>query len=857
MGKISRRHKHWHQKSKLGCMWSWITMFDFGHSRGNQKLLSANGAFKSKVKMLKDVEDNGRHPEDWIVSAEQIANANKVSVKRLIEEEMVTENTKKRNKISVSGSESGRRNQKKENSTSRTSSKIGIPFDPSTSEKGSGSDLYIEAIMQEIFSHIQQKSVSWSQQGEPLQSERRLLLLEERISEATKTIMRQKFINGEHLTEARKAHYYNKYMDTLEMLNTNKEYFLKLSEDPNSALMKQFKNMPNNNFIQKRPIDSRLSEEKGNDLQYTFLRRNINSQNSDKSNDKSDKIVILKPERTESRASPAASSPIIRYNSQSHFSLSEIRKKLRLAMRKDRHGTSTGDVASMSPYKNQKLRISDNMYDKDNLGLCSPSRNHFFVEKVPRPSSIGMLTKVKSKSDASAKQRVSSIYIEAKRHLSELLNNGDDGEGLSSRKNPKTLEKLLLVPDFVVSPSPSPGRGDFTAEKLYAHAQVQPCNRKSLERVSVYDIDVDDPCPQSCGNDLGASDGNTDNGPNVCNPTLNMDKEHTVKDKELETHTYSLEDESTSQGETDSAETTASPPQLADTPPNIIYEPTSLIVTSADQNNCLAQIYEPQSCSICNGQESSPSPLIHPFFSAIDIDADDLASSVDKSERPSPISVLEHVFSEDEVSPAGTKSCLGSVEPRRLRPICIQFDEDELSTTAHDAYIQGCLDNKEKVIKYVEAVLSSTDLCWEELYLTSLGSSQLLDATLLHEIESQVCYGDRRLLFDCVNEVLNRMCERYYGGCPLLSYLKFNIRPVPKPHNAIQKVREGVEWHILPPPHPQSLEQIVSKDLERDAVWMELRLDVEGVSVEMETTILEELMEDAVLSCMGVLLLVA
>ncbi|CAM8974460.1 unnamed protein product [Rhodiola kirilowii] len=888
MGKRSRRHMHWHGKNKLGCMWSWISLFDFGQSRGNQKLLSDkrrkefspsdSGAPKSKLKMLRDVEEIGQRPEGGIVGGEAITDANKLSVKNLIEEEMVTESTRKRNKISLSGSEFGgivRRNQKKAN----MSSQIDIP-DPieNSGSDDSGNDLYIEAIMQEIFNHIQQKSVSWSkqnQQGEPLHSEQKLSLLEERISEATKAIMHQKFLNGKHLTEARKVHYYNKYMDTLEMLDTNKEFFLKLSEDPNSSLMKKFSKMPTNNSIQKTPSNLKLSEERPSDLQYTFFRRKLSSTKGDKPNDKSkhsvqsNKIVILKPERTELPASATASSPIVRYNAASQFSLSEIRKKLRLAMQKDRQGTSSGDVASMSPFKNQKLRIGDKLFDKDNLGMCSPSRNHFFVEKIPRLSSGSKLAdKVKNKNDVSAKQRVSSIYIEAKRHLSELLNNGDEDERrLSITCNPKTLEKLLSIPESSMSPYRIPSRESFdyrtTEGRFSTNAEAQPCNQKSQEIESVNQVDLDDLWSRSSEADLCPSDNNSANALEAPTSKSGMGKETHAKDTELVTTVCSLSNDQTSQGGMKAVEATDSLHQLADSLPVVICESTSSIVSSDDQNICTEEINQVEDCSANNEQDTReeyiapyPSPLAHPYFSAINIDTDDLASPIDKSERPSPISVLEHVFSEDEVSPSDVTSHNGSVEPRRLRPICIQFDEDELSTTAHDAYIQGCVDNREMVFKYVEAVLPSTELCWEEIYMTSLISSQLLDGSLFDEagrLFGQLPYDDRRLLFDCANQILNGMCQRYFGGCPLISFLKLNIRPVPKPENVIQEVWEGVEWHLLPPPYPQSLEQIVRKDLERDAAWMDLRLDLEGLSVEMEITILHELIEDAVLSCLVVL----
>lgn len=469
-----------------------------------------------------------------------MTDTDKQSVKNLIEEEMATETTKKRNKISVSGSELGtlvRKHQKKPTKIYKTSTQIDIPDSKTTSNSRSddiGSDLYIESIMQEIFNHIQEKSMNWSNndQSEQLQSEQKLSLLEERINEATKSIMQQKFLNGEHLTEARKVQYYNKYMDTLEMLDTNKEFFLKLSEDPNSSLMKQFKKMPMESSIQKPRNSLKLSEEH-------VLRKELNRKKSEQLN----KIVILKPERSELRASATetGSGSLVRYNAASQFSLTEMRKKLRFVMQKDRHGSS-GDVVNMSPYKFQKIRIGNNAFEKDNLGMCSPAKNHFYVEKVPSGSKL--VEKLKNKNDASAKQRVSSIYTEAKRHLSELLSKGDEAEGLSSRRTSKTLERLLSVPDINISQRRVPGRHSFdhntSGVRFSTNAEELPCSKSSQEIESVDQVDLDDLWSPSSETELCASDNNSDSVSEACHPNSESSKETLLKDKDPVTTTDSL-----------------------------------------------------------------------------------------------------------------------------------------------------------------------------------------------------------------------------------------------------------------------------------------------------------------------------
>lgn len=67
----------------------------------------------------------------------------------------------------------------------------------------------------------------------------------------------------------------------------------------------------------------------------------------------------------------------------------------------------------------------------------------------------------------------------------------------------------------------------------------------------------------------------------------------------------------------------------------------------------------------------------------------------------------------------------------------------------------------------------------------------------------------------------------------------------------ILKVWEGVCWHFLPLPPPHTLDQIVGKDMARSGAWMDLRFDAETVGVELGEAILDELMEDTILSCVS------
>ena len=46
-------------------------------------------------------------------------------------------------------------------------------------------------------------------------------------------------------------------------------------------------------------------------------------------------------------------------------------------------------------------------------------------------------------------QRIPTIYSEVKKHLSEMLSNGDEDDDVLRRKTPKTLGGILSLPEFV------------------------------------------------------------------------------------------------------------------------------------------------------------------------------------------------------------------------------------------------------------------------------------------------------------------------------------------------------------------------------------------------------------------------
>lgn len=150
----------------------------------------------------------------------------------------------------------------------------------------------------------------------------------------------------------------------------------------------------------------------------------------------------------------------------------------------------------------------------------------------------------------------------------------------------------------------------------------------------------------------------------------------------------------------------------------------------------------------------------------------------------------------------------------------------------------------------MEAVLLGSGLNWDEYLLRWIAMYEILDSSLFDEVElfSSRPQHDQKLLFDCANEALREVCEKYFGCFSGISHVKMNIQPAPRGMDLIQEVWQRVEWHMYQLPHPHSLDQLVKSDLARSRNWMNLESDIEIFVSEMGETIFFELVEETVLS---------
>ncbi|PSS11706.1 hypothetical protein CEY00_Acc15988 [Actinidia chinensis var. chinensis] len=903
MAKRSQRRPIRYEKDHMGCMWAFISIFDFRHGRSTRKLLTDRrrpgrqvvgvGYAPSQLQML--TNSNAKVQENYVHDCEErdatIVDAAKESVKDLMEEEMFTEEDPKQLMSfadqEAKESESERRGQAKKNKvrrskTSKSSCDMHRELDGAENNQDSSKNIDLEVAVNELCRQIYQRSTSCVRHDG----------FDEKLVEAIKVFVDRRLIDAKSLTEDRRIDTSKEFIEALQASSSNKELILQLLKDPNSLLVKYIEDsegvqLEKDQYSNARPnlLEGELNNSKTSvpvaHKQRNFFRRRTKSQenillNEDDNCRTSNRIVILKPGPAHLRVLETERK--LRASLQSHnklgtkvqterfasqFSFTEIKRKLKHAMGKQQHEVQSEDITERFTYERQTSGNSEKGVGGEKGGWNSPNRNHFYNEIFAKPP-IGIKNKNKNCKPKDTetnngtgtveypKQRVSNIYIEAKKHLSEMLSNGDESEDFSTRQSPKTLGRILSLPEFNFSPICSPGR-DKEHRFVTAQQRFSPYNNLHMVHDDTWQFKQDNlvNCSRQTSNCQSSIRDKLEDNVKSCYSNSDVLGELNHANDEGEGTSGSMRSEKSSEGdvviEGDVAieQTTDGLDQKESKILDISAEQCSSSAITDDRNCALAEVCEEEESAQCLKLDSLEqdqllsSSLTSPTCSSITKIVGDLDSAYDRPERPSPVSVLEPLFTEDDISPASIK-----FQPDELpiQPLRIPFEEQFSFATNQEICARACME-EESSFEYVEAVLLASDVNWEEFLLRWLASDQILDPSLFDELElfSNRSRHDQKLLFDCTNQVLEEVCERYFSYTPWVSFVKHNIRPIPWRKDLIREVWEGVEWSLLLHPSPSTLDQIVRKDLEKNGTWMNLRTDVESIGTDIEETIFEEL----------------
>ncbi|KAM7511981.1 hypothetical protein LguiB_010856 [Lonicera macranthoides] len=819
MGRRSQRRAVRYESDQAGCIWGLIRIFDFRYGRSTRKLLSdrrfmsrnasVSSGVGTKLKTLRNSDEKLRSTKKKVKGDEEselpTVDIVKTSVKELMEEEMFIEQDSKKpiNTAQVVEPE-------------KKVSMESCGVYTSDSEQKSLDNPDLEGIMEELCQYHQRNT---SYNFDMLSSDA-YSLAEENLRAAIKVFTDERF------KEDAKTHHSKEFSDALKTLSSNKELFLNLLKDPNSPLVKHIQSID----------DARLEKEQTSSKTHrNFFKRRSKSQESNplKENEKSqpsNRIVILKPGPTRCQ-NPNSEISIMEDNTisernASQFSFTKIKRKLRHAMGKEKLGDS------------RNPGFGEKGVPDERVGWSSPNRNHFYTEKFAKPHNASKREENISKLRAAEYSGVSNIYIEAKKHLSDMLTNGDEKEAM--KRQLPNLGRILSLPEYNFSPWGSP-RNDGEPGFITAQMRLSPRGNIDTHRLIQEGNAVHlSSSKQEAGSQSqqGSIIDNPDEKVQSSNSCLNVTDRLKLDNLVEENSLASLvRDEMSFEGGVEIVPKTDY--QQDSGILDVLCEASSSLIASDDQNHNTDEVCDEETYSGCLKSDSFEvdpsfsSPLVSPSSSSQTKKIEDQDSPIDKTERPSPVSVLEPFFTEDEISPSTTKS-----RPA-IQPLQIRFDEG-MCTRARE-------ENEESSFEYVEAVLLASGLNWDDYLSNKLSSDQLLHPSLFDEVElfSNRHFDDQKLLFDCTNEVLKEVCERYFS---YYSVIKHKVRPVPSGTSLIQEVWEGVEWHLLCYPPHHSLDQLVRKDMAKSGSWMDLQFEKESMVIELINLVLEEMTEETVFS---------
>ncbi|CAH9128016.1 unnamed protein product [Cuscuta epithymum] len=586
------------------------------------------------------------------------------------------------------------------------------------------------------------------------------VVLEAKLGAAIDMCVSHKLKNARCLGEDEVIDNSKEFIDALKTLSCNKELCWRLLRDPKSRLVKHIESLEDEGeegrTTTTRHIKSNVmqKDDKVKTRKCHFFRRRSKSQESyhhpsmeyERSHH-STKIVILKP----STAGLHPSHTLVNKLEQnvknlSHFSFTEIKKRLKKAMGKEWQEIPRDLTIRKKHNNTNKVGISG-----ENNGWSSPNRNHFYIERFANPPFN--FTRGDTKGKAKDIENEESKYIKLDISNTPLQGKHKKEEELICEDLPREVQSFAA---------------GINSEQVNARVEV-PCD---LTCDNLLEIDI-----SSCNYEVAKSD------------------------REESAPTGYQEDE-------------------------------KVLGASCERNSFPVTIDSGHDVTQMVDEETS--------FKISEVASRYLSDSCGEKEN------LCCWSAPPDVNPSST--VYHSVE-LPIQPPSVHFKEPAASLDQQlDMFTFS--ENEESAFEYVEAVLLGSGLNWDEYILSWLSSDQILDPSLFDEIELLTDRSCKKLLFDCVNDVLSEICGRYIAQFTGMSFVKHSLRSAPKGMDLIQEVWKGVEWwyHLNnTPPPTHSLDPLVEKDMARPAAWMDLKYDLLNIVFRIEEAVLEELVEETLL----------
>uniref|UniRef100_A0A1D1YAT0 DUF4378 domain-containing protein n=1 Tax=Anthurium amnicola TaxID=1678845 RepID=A0A1D1YAT0_9ARAE len=685
-----------------------------------------------------------------------------------------------------------------------------------------------------------------------------------------------------------------------ELLNASdilsaREILLKLFQDPSLILLRCIQEIKNDQegksskpesceLLEECHASSRQCEEsvshktlqKKNVHNFFLKKDKLQEEKVSNGNDSAqplNKIVVLKPTPPRNQNSSNAINPISSQSCDnlgpvadsegiaSHFSLKEIKRRLKNVIgdsKKGQHILSMDGILHRIPYESQSPGETGSLL-KDGVQTMSKRKTSHSKEQTSQLSSNSKKkdNKLKLKETQSSitheaafqNQKMSiettptsghtehNFKQEARKHLVDLLNIVDGEANSPAMQISKPLGRILSLSDYnLSSPRLSPGREKETSlspRQMRFSPLWQSKQENEIPLSPLREIIVDSPgigtrrtLDQVCdSNDADTQIQNISGGeiseqedisireissPKGCTEIVeSLDTEHTQE--------CNSSDVPSGDGPTTDAEETREEER-----------PLSPRANSSEMSQ-----------TVTISTPTTPVTVLVPNIGSPD-------SIIEKPERPSPVSILEPLFTEEVSSPVDSTDRDVDFP---AQPCHIHFEEYETSVlvptrSGHEINRKTYLEDKESSFEYVRAVLEASGLIQDGLWERCHSSSPLLSPSLYDEVEysSDEFPDDLRHLFDSINEVLEVIREKIVCCTPWVSFAKPSIQPILSGEYFFKEVWKSVDLLLLSE-SPHTLDQIVGKDMEV-GTWMDVQPEFEGVGTDIGDAILVDIMEE-------------
>ncbi|KAE9597762.1 hypothetical protein Lalb_Chr16g0390031 [Lupinus albus] len=196
-------------------------------------------------------------------------------------------------------------------------------------------------------------------------------------------------------------------------------------------------------------------------------------------------------------------------------------------------------------------------------------------------------------------------------------------------------------------------------------------------------------------------------------------------------------------------------------------------------------------------------------------------------EQPSTESVVEHFTKEDV-----TNSKMTLFKPNESQ---VQVFEG----THFEELIRPSLTFSKDILDYVMKILHAfLSLKWDEIFMKCESSNQILNLSTFDEVNGLLTsqLSCNKILLHCVIETLMEVYKN--NGFPPK---RVDIQAYVVNIVMVKEITALINLHYLPHPSPITVEQLVEKDLAKHGSWLNIKVGIEEILIEMEEDFLEKL----------------